>query len=90
MKRGAWGAVLKAGWRLLKLIDFVRHGACLACLWAYGYIAYICIYINKDNSGFSKAFNYFYFKAKNKLNGTVYYGERSFGYNGTIIFCGYF
>ena len=27
------------------LVDSVRHGACLACLWARGYIAYICIYI---------------------------------------------
>ena len=57
---------------------------------AWVHSLYMYIYINKDNSSFSKVFNYFYFKAKNKLNGTVYYGERSFGYNGKIIFCGYF
>ena len=48
------------------------------------------IYINKDNSGFSKVFNYFYFKTINKLNGTVYYGERSFGYNGKLYFVAIF
>ena len=38
VKRGAWGAVLRAGRHLLKLVDSVRYGACLACLWAYGYM----------------------------------------------------
>ena len=30
---------------MLKLVDSVRHGACLACLWACGNMAYIYIYI---------------------------------------------
>ena len=40
LKRGLLGVVLRAGWHLLRLVDSVRHGACLACLWAYGYIVW--------------------------------------------------
>ena len=38
LRRGVWGAVLRAGGRLLELVDSVRCGTYLACLWACGYM----------------------------------------------------